>query len=77
MLLASQNAMSGKQDEALTFLADAIDRGFITSYKISKEFPFFKELDGNAEYEAIQLRMREHLDLERNTLGLQPISPST
>jgi TolB-like protein len=77
MLLASQNAMSGKQDEALTFLAEAIDRGFITSYKISKEFPFFKELDGNAEYEAIQLRMREHLDLERNTLGLQPISPST
>ena len=77
MILVAQNVMSGKQDEALAFLAEAIDNGFITSYKISKEYPYLKDLDGNAEYEAIQLRMREHLNRERNTLGFQPISPST
>jgi hypothetical protein len=74
MLLAASHAMAGEHDQALNRMAEAIDGGFITSTKISKELPFFRELDGNPEYEAIQARMIEHLNLERQQLGLEPVS---
>jgi hypothetical protein len=46
----------------------------ITSSKISKANPYFRELDGNPEYEAIQARMIEHLNNERAQLGLEPVT---
>jgi len=52
----------------------SVDGGLITSAKISKEYPYFKGLDGNPQYEAIQARMIEHLNRERAILGLEPIS---
>ena len=55
-------------------MAEAIDGGLITSVKISREYPYFRELDGNPQYEAIQARMIEHLNRERAQLGLEPIS---
>ena len=74
MVVAAQHAMAGETDEALKWLAQAIDGGVITSSKISKEYPYFRELDGNPEYEAIQQRMIEHLNRERAQLGLEPVS---
>jgi len=56
------------------WLAQAIDGGFIASNKISREYPYFRELDGNPEYEAIQARMIDHLNRERAQLGLEPIT---
>jgi hypothetical protein len=73
VLMAAYQAMAGSHDNALARLGEAIDLGLITSFKISKEYPFFRELDGNAEYEAIQLRMREHLNSERAKLGLESV----
>jgi TolB-like protein len=72
--LASYHVMRGEHDQALSLLSEAIDRGLITSKKISSELPFFQELDGNPEYEAMQLRMIEHLNRERQKLGLEPVS---
>ena len=77
MTMAAYHTMAGAYDKALALLNEAIDSGFITSSKISKEYPFFEELDGNTEYEAIQLRMNEHLNRERAMLGLEPVSSST
>ena len=74
MVVAAQHAMAGETEEALKWLAQAIDGGVITSSKISKEYPYFRELDGNPEYEAIQQRMIEHLNRERAQLGLEPVS---
>ncbi len=74
MTVAARHAMAGETDEALKGLAQAIDGGLITSSKISKEYPFFRELDGNPEYEAIQARMIDHLNRERAQLGLEPVS---
>jgi hypothetical protein len=74
IMMAAYDTMAGSYDEALARLGEAIDMGFITSSKISKEYPFFKELDGNAEYEAIQQSMLEHLNSERAMLGLEPVS---
>ena len=75
--LAAYHAMAGAHDQALVRLAEAIDSGMITSTKISKEYPYFRELDGNPEYEAIQARMIEHLNNEREQLGLPPVPAST
>jgi len=72
--LAAYHVMRDEQGQALTLLSEAIDRGLITSTKISNEFPFFLELNGNPEYEAMQTRMIEHLNRERQKLGLEPVS---
>jgi hypothetical protein len=74
MTLAQLHVMKGEHHTALNLLAEAIDGGMIVSTKISREFPFFQELDGNPEYEAIQARMLEHLNNERQKLGLEPVS---
>jgi TolB-like protein len=74
ILRAAYHALAGETGEALARLAEAIDGGWITSTRISREFPHFRELDGNPEYEAIQARMIEHLNRERALLGLEPVS---
>lgn len=74
LLMAAQHAMAGDTEHALERLAEAIDGGLIISAKISKEFPYFRYLDGNPEFEAIQARMIEHLNHERSLLGLEPVS---
>jgi hypothetical protein len=58
----------------MTRIAEAIDSGLIVSAKISAEYPYFRDLDGNPEYEAIQSRMIEHLNAERPKLGLEPMT---
>ena len=76
MSLAAYHAMAGAHDQALVRLAEAIDSGWITATKISKEYPYFRELDGNPEYEAIQARMIENINRERKQLDLLPVSAS-
>ena len=65
---------ANQQAKALEFLAAAIEGGVITSSRISDDLPFFKDLEGIAEYESIQSRMIEHLKHERAQLGLEPRS---
>jgi len=72
--LAAYHVMAGEPEHALERLAQAIDGGLIVSTKISREYPYFRELDGNPEYEAIQQRMVDHLNRERALLGLEPVS---
>jgi len=74
MVMAAYHAMAGDPDQALEWLAQAVDGGMIVSTRISKEYPYFSELDGDPEYEAIQSRMIEHLNAERQKLGLEPVS---
>ena len=74
MVMAAYHAMAGNPDQALVHLAEAIDGGLIVSAKISKEYPYFRDLDGIPEYEAIQARMIKHLNAERAKLGLEPVS---
>ncbi|MCH8056904.1 MAG: hypothetical protein IIB78_03430 [Proteobacteria bacterium] len=74
MIEAAYYALADQQAKALEFLAAAIDGGVITSSRISDDLPFFKDLEGIAEYESIQSRMIEHLKHERAQLGLEPRS---
>jgi len=74
LLESAYFAMKNDQTEAKRFLAAAIDDGEILSTRISDDMPFFIEFEGDPEYEAIQTRMLEHLKLEREQLGLEPVS---
>jgi TolB-like protein len=74
MVVAAYHAMAGDSRESLRWLGRAIDGGLIVSTRISREYPYFRELDGQPEYEAIQQRMIEHLNRERAQLGLEPVS---
>jgi hypothetical protein len=67
-------AMAGRNEEALELLAAAIDGGRILSARIAEAMPYFRELEGDPVYEAIQARMVEHLNRERQQLGLEPVS---
>jgi TolB-like protein len=67
-------AMAGRHAEALELLSAAIDGGRILSVRIADAMPYFKELEGDPAYEAIQARMVEHLNSERDKLGLEPVS---
>jgi TolB-like protein len=71
---AAYYALADNSAEALQHLAAAIDQGFIASPRISDDLPFFSTLEGDPEYEAIQSRMVEHLNAERATLGLDPVT---
>jgi TolB-like protein len=67
-------ALAGDYTTALINLSKAIDLGMITSTRISFEYPALEVLEGDPEYEAIQARMVEHLNREREKLGLEPVS---
>ncbi len=71
---AAYYALADDSAKALEFLAASIDGGIITSIRISDDMPYFNDLEGIAEYEAIQSRMIEHLNHERALLGLEPRS---
>jgi hypothetical protein len=74
LTLAAYHVMAGEPELALERLAQAIDGGLIVSVRISREYPYFRELDGDPAFEAIQARMVEHLNRERASLGLAPVS---
>jgi TolB-like protein/Tfp pilus assembly protein PilF len=67
-------ALIDDAEKTFELLAAAIDEGLIASVRISDDFPVFRELEGDPEYEAIQARMVEHLNTERASLGLDPIT---
>jgi hypothetical protein len=66
--------MAQQAETALQFLAAAIDSGEVYSTRITDDLPQLSELEGMPEYETIQSRMIEHLNSERQKLGLDPVS---
>ncbi len=52
----------------------AISQGRISTTKITRRCPALSPLEGNPQFEAIQARMIEHLNSERQKLGLEPVS---
>jgi len=74
LVVAAHDVMAGDFDQALSRLDEAIEGGMILSTRISSQYPYFKDLEGNPEYEAIQARMVEHLNSEREKLGLEPVT---
>jgi TolB-like protein len=67
-------ALSGDNATAMLNLSRAIDAGLITSTRISFDYPALEPLEGDPSFEALQTRMIEHLNRERQQLGLEPVS---
>ena len=69
---ASHQALSGNLESSLGFLDRAVSGGLVTGSRIAKEWPMLAPLEGDPRFEAIQARMIEHLNSEREKLGLEP-----
>jgi tetratricopeptide (TPR) repeat protein len=70
---AAWYAMADDREQALKFLAAAVDGGRIFAARIIDDLPYLTDFEGDPEYEAIQARMIEHLNREREKLGLEPV----
>jgi hypothetical protein len=66
--------MIGDRERALVLLSAAVDAGLLVGTKFSDGWVAMKVMDGDPEYEAIQVRMIEHLNAERAELGLEPVT---
>jgi hypothetical protein len=71
---ASYQALAGNFPESLDYLDRAISGGHVLSSPIAFAWPYFAPLEGDPRFEQIQLRMIEHLNSEREKLGLEPVS---
>ena len=69
---ASRLALAGELESSLDFLERAITLGQITTTRMTVGWPALEPLEGDPRYEAIQSRMVEHLNDEREKLGLEP-----
>jgi len=69
---ASHQALSGNLESSLGFLDRAVSGGLVTGSRIAMEWPMLAPLEGDPRFEAIQARMIEHLNSEREKLGLEP-----
>lgn len=67
-------ALTSDYETALVHLAASIDGGYIGSTRLTKLWPAFEPLEGDPRYEAIQARMVDHLNNEREALGLKPVT---
>lgn len=67
-------ALADDREQALIYLGRTIDDGRVYGTRIAKTYPAFSNLEGDPEFEAIQVRMIEHLNRERAALGLEPVS---
>jgi len=71
---AVNQALAGDLETSMEYLDRAISQGLITSTQITREWPALSPLEGSPKFEAIQVRMIEHLNSEREKLGLEPVS---
>ena len=56
--LADAYALLGRRDEAMRWLREAVDRGFINYPYLAKHDPFLESIRGDAEYEALMRLVR-------------------
>ena len=66
--------LAGDPQAALAQLDQGVSDGLVIAGKLADAWAAFRTLEGDPEYEAIQARMFEHLNKERNELGLEPMA---
>jgi hypothetical protein len=71
---AAYQALAGDYDASMEYLDRAVSAGAVTSTRIVTDFPMMAPLEGDPRFEAIQAHMIEHLNSERQKLGLEPVS---
>ncbi len=71
---ASYLSMAGNLVASMDNLDRAIQTGAISSKRMAFNWPCLAPLEGHPRFEAIQARMIQHVNAERQKLGLEPIS---
>jgi TolB-like protein len=66
--------LENDQEQAVKFVERAIAMYFITTPRISVEWPLLKPLEGHPNYEEAQKYMLDHLNQERANVGLEPLA---
>jgi len=73
---AGYYTLAGDDDKAIEQLEIAIEKGAVSTLRISDSSPEFKPLEGDPRYEAIQADMIDHINTERAELGLELVTPA-
>ncbi len=73
--IAKYLALAGEYDEAMTQLENAIDRGMRLYAPLATAVPVFEPLRDNPRFVAVEAVMVEHINVEREALGLEAIDP--
>jgi hypothetical protein len=69
---AIYNALAGDLESSLDYVDKAVTQGAIVSSRMAFGWPALQPLEGDPRFEAIQTKMIEHLNSERQKLGLEP-----
>ncbi len=69
---AAYLALAGDFGASMDYLDRAVTAGVITGKRIAFDWPALAPLEGDPRFEAIQSRMIEHVNSERQKLGLEP-----
>lgn len=67
--------LAGDQDRAIELLARIADWPWTFAPRIARMYPLFKPLEGDPRFEAIQSRLLDHLNSQRQKAGKPPIEP--
>ena len=70
-------ALAGEYDQAITQLEQAVDRGFHGYAPIARSIPMFEPIRDDPRYIAAEAAMVDGINVEREALGLEPVSPSS
>jgi tetratricopeptide (TPR) repeat protein len=71
---SSYHSLAGDLQASLDSLERAIAGGYTATTRIALQWPALEPLEGDPRFEAIQARMIEHLNAEREKLGLEPVT---
>jgi tetratricopeptide (TPR) repeat protein len=66
--------LSGDTEGAITLLDKAVQQGAIVDDALGGTWSIFSSLRGDPAFEAVRIKMLEHLNTERAELGLEPLS---
>jgi hypothetical protein len=66
--------LSGDPDGAIALLDKATQQGAIVDDALGGPWSIFSSLRGDPAFEAVRIKMLEHLNQERAELGLEPLS---
>lgn len=71
MMEAFYWTLAGDHDRAITFLDRAADDYMPMNPKLSRMYPILKPLDGDPRFEAVQAKIRKHVNQQRVEAGLE------
>ena len=68
-------ALAGQHDDAITELENALKRGMQAYTPLATNMPMFEPLRDDPRFVAVEAVMVDHINVEREALGLEAIDP--